>query len=67
MAKKPQHGGKRPGAGRPLKDGDKRVVIGVSVPESLATALDNFAEAKGWSRSKAVTVAMRALIKGKLG
>jgi hypothetical protein len=67
MAKKPMHGGKRKGAGRPPKEGEKTVVIGASVPESLATNLDNFAKAKGWSRSKAVTVALRALIKGKLG
>jgi hypothetical protein len=67
MAKKAQHGGKRPGAGRPHKEDGRTVVVAVSVPEELATNLDNFAKAKGWSRSKAVTVAIRALIKRKLG
>lgn len=64
MAKKAQHGGKREGAGRPPKD-DKTVVIAASVPEALAGDLDSFAKAQGWSRSKAVTEAIRGLLKRK--
>jgi metal-responsive CopG/Arc/MetJ family transcriptional regulator len=65
MAKKAQHGGKRKGAGRPPKEGVKTVVIAASVPETLAGDLDGFAQAKGWSRSKAVTEAIRGLLKRK--
>jgi hypothetical protein len=65
MAKKAQHGGKRKGAGRPPKVDGKTVVIAASVPEDLAGDLDNFAKAKSWSRSKAVTEALRALLKRK--
>ena len=65
MAKKVSHGGKRKGAGRPPSTGEKTVVVAVSVPESLAGDLDRYAEAKGWSRSKAVTEALIALLKRK--
>jgi metal-responsive CopG/Arc/MetJ family transcriptional regulator len=41
------------------------VVIAASVPETLATDLDSFAKAKGWSRSRAVTEALRGLLKRK--
>jgi hypothetical protein len=67
MAKTAQHGGKRKGAGRPPKEHGKAVTIAVTVPDDLAAKLDSFAQAKGWSRSKAVTVALRALVKRKLG
>jgi len=63
MAKKAQHGGRRPGAGRPPKEGIRTVVIAASVPQDLAGDLDDFAQAKGWSRSKAVTEALRGLLK----
>lgn len=66
MAKKGSHGGARKGAGRPPKEDGKTVVIAASVPEDLAGALDAFAKAKGWSRSKAVTEALAALLKRKL-
>jgi hypothetical protein len=66
MAKKKQWGGKRPNSGRPIGQDGPTSVLAVSVPESLANDLDSYAKAKGWSRSKAVTVAIRALIKGKL-
>ena len=65
MAKKAQHGGKREGAGRPLKEDGKTVVIAASVPEDLATDVDAYAKAQGWSRSKAVTEALRGLLKRK--
>lgn len=65
MAKKLSHGGKRKGAGRPPSTGEKTVVVAVSVPESLASDLNSFAKAKGWSRSKVVTEALRGLLKRK--
>jgi hypothetical protein len=65
MAKKPQHGGKREGAGRPPKETGKTVVIAASVPEDLATDVDDYAKAQGWSRSKVVTEALRGLLKRK--
>jgi hypothetical protein len=65
MAKKAQRGGARKGAGRPPKEGIKTVVIGVSIPEDLASELDTFAKAKGWARSRAVTEALAAMLKRK--
>ena len=65
MAKKLAHGGKRKGAGRPPKEGGKAVTIAVTVPDDLAAKLDAFAEGKGWTRSKAVTEALTALLKRK--
>lgn len=65
MAKKAQHGGARKGAGRPPKEDGKAVVIAASVPEDLAGELDLFAKAKGWSRSRAVTEALAAMLKRK--
>ncbi len=66
MAKKAQHGGTRKGAGRPPKEHGKAVTIAVTVPEDLAGELDAFAKAKGWTRSKAVTEALTAMLKRKL-
>jgi metal-responsive CopG/Arc/MetJ family transcriptional regulator len=65
MAKKKAWGGARKGAGRPPKEEGKTVVIAASVPEDLAGELDTFAKAKGWSRSKAVTEALAAMLKRK--
>ena len=62
MAKKKAWGGARKGAGRPPKEDGRTVVIAASVPETLAGELDRFAKAKGWSRSKAVTEALQALL-----
>jgi hypothetical protein len=65
MAKKTQHGGKREGAGRKVSPEGPSVVVTASVPESLVTALDEVAQAEGWNRSKAVTEAIRDLVKRK--
>ncbi len=63
MAKKKQHGGKRPGAGRPPSSPEgPTVTIAVSVPGVLVDALDALAERRGWSRSEAVTRAIRGLL-----
>ena len=62
MAKKLAHGGKRKGAGRPPKE-HKAVTIAVSVPDDVAASLETYREAKGWSRSMAVTEALRSMLK----
>jgi hypothetical protein len=65
MAKKAQHGGKRKGAGRPPKETGKAVTIAVTVPEDLAGELDVFAESQGWTRSRAVSEALMAMLNRK--
>lgn len=68
MAKKAARGGKRKGAGRkPANPEGATIVVAASVPEPLATALDELAEAKGWNRSRAITEAIRGLLKRKGG
>jgi hypothetical protein len=63
--KKSVRGGAREGAGRPVGEGGPTVTIVASVPESLAKGLDQRAAAEGWSRSKAIQEAIRALLKRK--
>jgi predicted transcriptional regulator len=66
MGKKKQHGGKRPGAGRkPAHAEGRTVTIAASVPESLVAGLDDLADRKGWSRSTAITEAIRGLLARK--
>jgi hypothetical protein len=55
-------GGAREGAGRPIGPDGPTMVVAVTVPESLMTDLDAYADAKGWKRSKAVTEAIRKLV-----
>ena len=63
MAKKLQHGGKRPGAGRkPANPEGATVILTATVPGSLVDDLDRIAESKGWNRSRAVTEAVRGLV-----
>lgn len=64
MAKKKQHGGARPGAGRKPATPDEglAVTVAVSVPSGLMDRLDAKAEQEGWSRSEAVTRAIRGLL-----
>jgi hypothetical protein len=64
--KKAAHGGARPGSGRPLADPEgKAVIITASVPGGLVERLAKLAEEEGWSRSKAVTEAVRLLLARK--
>jgi len=65
MAKKKAWGGRRAGAGRPANPEGKAVTVVVSVPKSLVTGLDDLAKSEGWNRSKAVTEAIRGLLKRK--
>ncbi len=58
--KKGQHGGKRPGAGRkPIYDNP--VMIAAAIPVKLRDKLDQFAKARGLSRSQALVEAIRQL------
>ncbi len=64
MVKKKQHGGKRPGAGRPPSSSDgPTMLVSVTVPQSLVAQLDDVATKREWNRSKAVTEAIRRLVK----
>jgi hypothetical protein len=63
--KKASRGGARPGAGRKVSPEGKAVTVVATVPESLVEGLDAVAEAQGWNRSKAVTEAIRGLLKRK--
>jgi hypothetical protein len=65
--KKAAHGGARAGAGRKpsVPDEGKAVILTASVPEGLVQRLAQLAEAEGWSRSKAVTEAVRLLLARK--
>lgn len=65
MAKKPVRGGKRPGSGRKVGLEGRAIVVAASIPESLVEGLDRVAEAEGWNRSRAVTEAVRMLVKRK--
>jgi hypothetical protein len=60
-----QHGGSRPGAGRKPGPEGRTTTLAVSVPESLIAQLDEFAGQRSWNRSKAVTEAIRRLVKAK--
>jgi hypothetical protein len=67
VAKKKQLGGKRKGAGRKVGEGGPAVVVAVSVPKSLADQLDKWAKSNDWTRSKAVTEALRTYLKRAKG
>ncbi len=65
MVKKSTRGGKREGAGRPIGEEGRAITIVASVPETLVAGLDERSQTEGWSRSKAVTEAIRTLLKRK--
>ena len=61
--KKKQHGGKRRGAGRkPLNPEGTTVHVTASVPARLVAQLEAFAQQNKWSRSEAITRAIRDLL-----
>ncbi len=63
MEAKKQRGGARPGAGRKQTNPEGlTVTLAVSVPEPLVEQLDAHANKNGWSRSEAVTRAIRKLL-----
>ena len=57
---KPQHGGTRPGAGRPLGHGEPTTSIQVRVPNSLLASIDNEAASKDISRNQMIVEALQA-------
>jgi len=63
MAKK-QHGGKRPNSGRPsIHPEGETTTVAAKVPKALVDRLDVVAEKNEWSRSEAITEAIRGLLK----
>jgi hypothetical protein len=58
---KTKHGGARPGAGRPAKDGQPREKITVTIPAHLRDKLDVFAATNGINRSEAVSMVLDTL------
>ena len=66
MAKKKQHGGPRPGSGRPVSPDGPAVIVSASVPSGLAEQLTAYMEREQCSRSEAVARAIRGLL-GKPG
>jgi Ribbon-helix-helix protein, copG family len=65
MAKKKKHGGKRPGSGRPVSPEGRTIAVTVTIPEGLVNGLKAMAKSEGWSKSKAVSEAIRELLKRK--
>lgn len=63
--KKASHGGARKGAGRPTGADGPTVTVVATVPESLVSGLEELAQAEGWTKSKAVTEAIRGLLARK--
>mgnify|MGYP001559600408 CR=1 FL=1 len=62
-AAKSRHGGKRKGAGRKIENPEGRTtLIAVTVPGELVERLDALAAEREWTRSKAVTEAIRGLL-----
>jgi len=65
MAKKKKHGGKRPGSGRPVGPEGRTIAVTVTIPEALVSGLKALSKTEGWSKSKAVSEAIRELLKRK--
>ena len=58
-----QRGGVRAGAGRKVTNPEgPTVTAAFSIPKVLLDHLDDLADAKDWSRSRAVTEAIRGLL-----
>ena len=64
MAKK-KRGGKRQGAGRPVNPEGRAVTVTVTIPEGLVSGLKALSKLEGWSKSHAVSEAIRGLLKRK--
>ena len=59
MSKQP-HGGKRPGAGRPLGHGEPTTSVQVRVPKSLLATIDKAAASREVSRNQIIIEALQA-------
>ena len=57
---KQTHGGKRPGAGRPLGHGEPTTSVQIRVPNSLLTAIDEAAAGREVSRNQIIIEALQA-------
>jgi metal-responsive CopG/Arc/MetJ family transcriptional regulator len=55
-----QHGGKRPGAGRPLGHGEPTTSVQIRVPNSLLAAIDEAAAGREVSRNQIIIEALQA-------
>jgi len=68
MAKKKGRGGRRKGAGRkPTNPEGRTMLVAVTVPVELVERLDSLADKREWSRSQAVTEAIRGLLDAEHG
>jgi len=63
--KKPQHGGAREGAGRPVSPDGPAVVVAISFPQSVAKELAEYAESQGLKRSAVVVEALKGFLARK--
>ena len=57
---KQTHGGKRPGAGRPLGHGEPTTSVQIRVPNSLLAAIDETAAGREVSRNQIIIEALQA-------
>ena len=64
MTDKPQHGGNRPGAGRPFGHGEPTTSVQIRMPNSLLAKIDEIATMRCMSRNQAI---IEALQDSKLG
>ena len=60
MTDKPQHGGKRPGAGRKFAHGEPTTSVQIRVPNSLLARIDNEAASKDISRNQIIIEVLQA-------
>ena len=65
MAKKQQHGGKRPGSGRPPLDPDGSTLVGASLPSDLVERLDAYAAKHQVTRAQAIREAVGRFLNAK--
>ena len=60
MTDKPQHGGNRPGAGRPFGHGEPTTSIQIRIPNSLLARINEAAASKDISRNQIIIEALQA-------
>jgi hypothetical protein len=60
LTDKSQHGGNRPGAGRPFGHGEPTTSIQIRMPNSLLASIDNEAASKDISRNQIIIEALQA-------
>jgi predicted DNA binding CopG/RHH family protein len=60
LTDKPQHGGNRPGAGRPFGHGEPTTSIQIRMPNSLLARINEAAASKNISRNQIIIEALQA-------